>query len=118
MQTVERTIAAEIDSLEEVFHFRQPDDVRAYLTANPDLLPLVREAAAQLRAFLPGDGRLVLEVLWDVDDEDDPGELFALFLTTLEPDAVRPALNRLTWDWLVQARRPAVGRFNVNVEYH
>lgn len=91
--------------------------MRAYLTANPDLLPLVREAAAKLRASLPGEGKLALDVVADPGDETDPGELFALFQTGLTPAAIRPAFNRLTEEWFVAAGRPAGLRFNIDLEY-
>lgn len=106
-----------IDALEDSYRFRQPNEVRAFLAANPDLLDLLDEAAAKIREFMPIDEPIVLEMLWDPEDEDDLGELFAIVTTNLAPQAVRPLLARLGHEWLNAAGRFAAGRFNVDVEY-
>jgi hypothetical protein len=113
MQADVLSIEEQIDELEKVYAFREPAEVRAYLMANPDLLPLVREAATKLGTSLPGDGRLVLDVVVDPGDETDPGELFAVYQSTLPPSIMRPALNRLIREWLVPVGRSSVGRFNI-----
>jgi len=117
MQADVLSVEAQIDELGTAYEFRAPDEIRAYLMANPDLLPLVREAATKLRTSLPGDGTLALDVVVDPGDETDPGELFAVYRTTLEPAAIRPAFNRLTREWLVPTGPASVGRFNINIEY-
>lgn len=110
-------IAAAIDALERVYEFREPGEVRAFLAEHPDLLPLVVEAAAKIPEFLPSDLGIALDVVWEPEDEDDGGELFALVPTELAPEDVRSRLALLDREWLIEAGRFAAGRFNVNVEY-
>lgn len=111
------TLDRDSPDLEALYEFREPAEVASYLAANPDLLPLLVEAAAKLREAIPGGRHLVLYVLQDPECESDPGELFAIIQTPLDPDIVQPAMHRLIRQWLIHARRPAIGRFNVAVEY-
>ena len=108
---------ATINDLEAIYQFREPDDVRAFLAHHPDLLDLLVEGASKIPEFLPSDEPIALEVLRDPEDEADDGELFAIVLTRQEPEDVRPRLNRLDREWLIDAGRPHAGRFNVAVEY-
>lgn len=110
-------VAAAIDAIERVFELRQPEEVRAYLAGNPDLLGLVGEAASEIPEFLPPSGSIILEMLWDPEDEEDAGELFAVVPTDLGWEAVRPRMDRLLREWLIDAGRFAAGRFNVGVEF-
>lgn len=109
-----------IDALEGRYEFREPDEVRAYLAQHSDLLGLLDEAAAKIPVFLPPDGRLVLEMVWDPEDEDedDDGELFAMVPTRIGWQQDRPGYDRLLREWLVPAVRFAAGRFNVGIEDH
>jgi hypothetical protein len=91
--------------------------VRAFLADHPDLLDLLVEASETIVRFLPTDGPLALDVIWDPEDEDDEGELFAVVPTFSEPEEVRPRRTRLVEQWLLDAFRRADGRFNVHVEY-
>lgn len=110
-------VRATIDALEGPFVLRQADEVQAYLADNPDLLPLLMEASSKIPEFLPPDGPIVLEILWDPEDEDDGGELFAVVPTDLGWEEVRPRMDRLLRDWLIEAGRFTAGRFNVDVEF-
>ncbi len=110
-------VQSRIAEIERRYELREPEDVRAYLADNPDLLDLVDEASAKLPEFLPPSGPIVLEVVWDPDDEEDEGELFALVPTRLGWQDVLPCLNRLLREWLIDAGRFAAGRFNVDVEF-
>jgi hypothetical protein len=111
--TPQQTIA----ELERRYRFREPEEVRAFLLAHPEVLDLVVEAAAKIPEFLPIDEGIELEVVRDPEDEHDPGELFAIVPTRLEPVDVRPRMHRLLREWLVDAGRPFGLLFNVGVEY-
>jgi hypothetical protein len=106
-----------IAAIERLYEFREPEEVRAFLAKNPDLIGLLVEAAAMIPEFLPPDGRIVLEVVWDPEDEEEDDELFALVPTKLEPEDVRPMMDRLRRTWLIPRARHAVGRFNVGPAY-
>ena len=109
-----------MQQIERLYEFREPEEVRAFFAKNPDLIDLVIEAAAKIPEFLPPDGQIVLEVVWDPDDDDDEGEndrLFAIAPTRLAWPDVRPRLGRLTREWLIPVARSSGGRFGVDIEY-
>ena len=106
-----------IGELESRYRFREPDKVRAFLLAHPEVLDLVVQAQAKIPEFLPADQPLELEVVRDPEDEHDDGELFAIVPTDLEPEDVRPRMRRFLREWLVDAGRPVGLLFNVGVEY-
>ena len=110
------TASEAIEAVERLYAFREPDEVRAFLAKNLDLIDLLVEAAEKIPEFLSPDGRIVLDVLWDRDEVDDD-ELFALVPTRLRWEEVRPLMERLDRTWLIEAGRFAAGRFNVDVEY-
>lgn len=108
-----------IDAIERLYEFREPDEVRMYLTKNPDLLDLLNEAAVKIPEFLPPDGPIVLEVVWDPEDEEgEDDELFALVPTKLEPEDVRPMMDRMRREWLIGTPGRRASRFNVGPRYH
>lgn len=69
------------------------------LHKNPDLAPLVSEAADQLMRFIP-DGRLILEMLPDADYGDSE-QLFLGVRTRLQGDEALEALRRFDQEWWV-----------------
>jgi hypothetical protein len=108
-----------IQQIERLYEFREPEAVRAFLAKNPDLIDLLVEAAVKIPEFLPPDGRIVLEVVWDPEDEDEEDdELFALVPTRMPWEEVLPRYRRLVREWLVPTARFAIGRFNVGPECH
>lgn len=106
-----------IAALETTFRFRDRDAVVAYLAANPDLIDLLWDAAAQIPRFIEPAEPIILEFFADPEDEADPGEIFALVPTSNDWDTVQPRLDRLDREWLIDAGRFAAGRFNVDVEF-
>ena len=107
-----------IQQLERLYEFREPEEVRAFLAKNPDLVNLVIEAAAKIPEFLPPDGRIVLEVVPDLEDEEGEGdELFALVPTRMPWKEVWPRYHRLEREWLIFSPGRITGRFNVGPEY-
>lgn len=115
--TVETATRGAIDALRRASELREPDQVCEYLATHPDLLDLLDEAAMKSPTFLPPDGRIMLEMLRDPEDEGDAGEPFAIIPTRLRREEVWPRLDRLDRVWLVAAGRYAAGRFDVDVEY-
>jgi len=116
MQTLERTTEQQIDDLEAVYRFRQPEEVRAYLAANPDLLHLLREAAATIPAFVTPTGALELEVFQNPEAEDDTA-IVPIVPVDRDGPSVLPAMDRLLREWQIDAARFAAGRFVVRHEY-
>ena len=115
--TVAPGVADMIADVEKLYAVRDRDEVRALLIAQPDMVPLVVEAASKIRALL-GEGRsLALDVLHDADDDTTPGELFAVVPTALTPEEALPRMARFRREWLNDAARRGKGRFIVVLEY-
>ena len=108
---------ATIADLEAIYQFREPDAVRSFLAAHPEILDVVIEAASKIPEFLPVEEPPVLELVRDHDDEDDDGDLFAVVSTRLEPEDLRPRMAEFRTAWLVDAVCRAQGRFNVGILY-
>jgi len=106
-----------IGTLEDRYQFREPDAVRAFLVAHPEVINLALQASSKIPELLPVDEGLALEVSREPEDVDDPGQLFAIVPTCLDPGDVRPYMDRLLDEWLVTAGRPVGLLFNVDVEY-
>jgi hypothetical protein len=117
MRATERAVSETIDMLGELYRFREPDEVRAYLARNPDLLDLLVEGAGKIPTFLPGEEPIILEVVVDPEDESDAGGLVAIVRTTFNVKDVRTHMDRLLREWLISAGQQTFGRFGVGVEY-
>lgn len=112
------TDSATIEDLEKLYRFRDRDEARSYLSQNSDLLNAVAEAATVIPRYLPGDQPIELDVVRDLDEDQQEGDLFAIVVTNREPDEMRPLLGRLRREWLVPSVQRFDGRFNVGLEYH
>jgi transcriptional regulator with XRE-family HTH domain len=89
------------------------DDVGRMLEAEPDLVPLINEAAEQLLIFIP-DARLSLKHLVD-PDWDEGEELLLSARTDLDADAALEALNRFDLEWWFPNGRRAGGLLIVDL---
>jgi transcriptional regulator with XRE-family HTH domain len=89
------------------------DDVGRMLQAEPDLAPLINEAAEQLLVFIP-DARLSLKHLVD-PDWDEGEELLLSVSTDLEVDEALEALNRFDQEWWFANGRRARGLLIVDL---
>lgn len=88
----------------------------------PQVIPVLLEAARGIpRYFTPPTvgprPALVLEVVFDPEDEDDPGELFALIETRLKPEIALPLLDRFDDEWWLPISRDVGGLLNFAIEY-
>ena len=106
-----------IDDVEWLYAVPDWDGVRAFLLANPDVVPLVVEAAAEVRARWPEERSLALDILHDAEDETAAGELYAVVPTVLPPEEALPRMARFRQEWLNDAARRGKGRFNVVLAY-
>ena len=66
---------------------------------------------------IPTNERLVLDVTWDPEDEDDEGMLFAVVTTRVAPEDTEPYRADLERTWFLDAFRRAGGWFNVYLAY-
>lgn len=80
-------------------------------------MPILFEASERLAEFVPSERRTVQELVRNPEDEEGEGTLFAVTQTALGWDEIRPQLERLRWEWLIDASRRVGGRTNVDVDY-
>jgi len=106
-----------IASVEECYLLREPEQVRSFLAAHPEVLDLVIEAAVKIPEFLPVDRPVELRLIRDLDDGDVGGDLSAIVSTRREPGEVEPLIERLDRGWLIPAVQGDGLRFNVGIEY-
>ena len=91
-------------SLDERITVVDEEDVRRLLSSEPDLLPLVNEAAEQLSRFIP-DASLRLEYVVD-PEYGEPEQLFLGAWTNLDMNEALKARRRFDQEWGVpNARR-------------
>jgi transcriptional regulator with XRE-family HTH domain len=90
-----------------------PDDVARMLRAEPDLLPLVNEAAEQLFRFLP-ESRLLLEYVVD-PEYGEPEQLFLSVSMDHDVQAATDALDRFDRAWGIPNARRSRGLLIVDL---
>jgi len=112
-----RDQAAVIDRLEQEHPFREGDEVRSLLLADPELLAVVVETLERIPDYFASERPVWLEVLRDHEDEEGAPELFAVVATRLKPKEALSRLAEFRQAWLVEAVRRSGGRFNVALEY-
>lgn len=110
------TIEPAIQSLEQLYIFRRPEEVSEFLEAHPFLVPLLEEARGQIAQYFGPSSEVVLEVVTDPEAENDR-ELFALVQTTLSADEALPGLDRLDQEWWLDASDQAHCLLNIDVEF-
>jgi transcriptional regulator with XRE-family HTH domain len=89
-------------------------DVQRMLQAEPELVPLIREAADQLSERFP-DARFRLEYRVD-PDYGEPEELFLGAITHMNVTEALEALRRFDREWLAHNDRRARGLLLVDVD--
>jgi transcriptional regulator with XRE-family HTH domain len=96
------------------------EDVTRLLHAEPDLVPLINEAAGQLSRYLP-DARLRLRHMFEPEGEEEELILAALadYGVDIDPkkvDEAMGALDRFDQDWWFANGRRANGLLIVTIE--
>jgi transcriptional regulator with XRE-family HTH domain len=89
------------------------EEVSRFLQAEPDLLPLINEAAEQLAGYVP-DAHLRLDHLVDPEGEDE--QLFLGATTGLPVDESLEMLRRFDQEWWIHNVRRAHGRLIIDVD--
>ena len=102
-------------NIEQLYIFRRPDEVTAFLATHPFLAPLLLEAHGKIVEYF-GPSEIILEVITDPEAIDDH-ELFALIRVNLSADEALVRLDRLDAGWWLDVSRRGKGKFNIHVEF-
>lgn len=100
--------------LEQLYQFRNCDEVKDYLRRHDYVVSVLLEAPERIKSYFGRDAQVALEVITYPDDGDR--KLFA-FILTLPP--VEQALNlrdQLDEEWWLEASERAQGQLILDVE--
>ena len=113
------TIASpqDYERISDLYQFRGPEVEQVLPHEPPEMLALLREAAAQIKIWFGQDTQTVLEFAYDMDDEESPGQFYGWVQTPLEPEQIRSTMGGFIQHWLLSAWQRSDGRFNVGLEY-
>lgn len=112
------TVATDvIEQIAERYRFRGDGVPEALNEAGPEVAALLLEAADQIAAYFGPEPPLILEFFIYLDEDDEPGKLYALIQTTREPAQAEPLMDRWLREWWLGEWRRARGRLNFGLEY-
>ena len=105
----------QILKLKDLCTFRNPENVRTFLSGYPHVVTLVSEALAKIPSYFP-ESRTFLEVT--VDPEGDRNEELVLSIkTALDPSEALNRLDRFDDHWWLGAVPHANGKLCINLEF-
>jgi hypothetical protein len=103
------------DLVGQVYVFRDPVNVHAFLDCYPFLVPLLLEAAPHLEHYFPGQN-IFLEVVND-PESTDTSQLVAIVVETTSPEEAFDRLEQFDQAWWVGAVRRAKGKLCIDVAF-
>jgi hypothetical protein len=103
-------------TLEKLYFFRRPSEVKEFLEASPFLKPLLVEAYERIGNCFGPKPEVVLEVVTDPEADDDR-QLFAFIQTSLPSEQALDKLDRLDDDWWLDAADRSEGKLCLHVEF-
>ncbi len=105
----------DIQYIEELYVFRNLDEVRSFLGKFPAVVPILADAYVKIGNYFPSS-QLFLEV-FKAPELDDDEHLFILIATNFTPDEALKKLSELDDDWWLGAMYSVEGRVSINVEF-
>ena len=92
-----RKIGEEINSLQEIYTFLNPEKVKTFLRRHEELIPVLFEAPEHINRIFGQNPPLYLELLEDPEDNEEC--LFLIIGTNRNPKEVVELLERLYEKW-------------------
>lgn len=110
------TIGPLLQSLEQVYTFRRPQEVSEFLDAHPFLAPVLIEARGRIEDYFGLQTHVAIEV---VSDPEVHGlvEMFGYILTSLTPEEAGNRLEQFDREWFLLQVHRAKGLLNFDVEF-
>ncbi len=102
-------------SIENLYIFREANEVTSFLEENPFLIPLLQEARMHIKRYFPASD-VVLEVVTDPEIMGEK-DLVAFIVVELDVDEACDTLDRLDDEWWLDASDRAQGQFHIALEY-
>jgi hypothetical protein len=114
MSSVVSASSGPVETVENLYEIRRPEEVRLFLGEHPFLLPLLEEAHARIQERFP-TSRVFLQVLNDPEAAAN-SHLIAFVATDDDPAAAFRKLQDLDANWWLTAMDRAEGKFHINLE--
>ncbi len=106
-------ITEALDEIEGLYTVEGRAEVLAFLQAHPGLVPLLLEAAPQLRAYF-SDARLSIERI--VDPEEPREQIFVAVASGLPVNQATDRLREFDYGWWLANGPRAQGKLCIDVE--
>jgi len=98
------------------YTFRDPVEVEAFLRANPELIPLLVEAAGIVPRYFGEDSALALEVFVDPEGHPEHKDLYALVGVAGSVSEKQSRLRRFDHEWWLDRAPSSPGVLVFDVE--
>lgn len=108
--TLDRT---EIESLEKLYSFKEPQAVYNFLESYPFLVPLLQEAQVEIRKHFP-NSRLFLKYVTDPEISNPELAIYITRPENMDVEERIDLLERLDDDWWLDAEPRSQGKMFIN----
>jgi len=105
----------EIESLEKLYSFKEPQAVYNFLESNPFLVPLLQEAHGEIRKHFP-NSRLFLKYVTDPEIYNPKLAIYISRPENMDVEERIDLLERLDDDWWLDAEPRSQGKMFINFE--
>ncbi|HED03519.1 MAG TPA: hypothetical protein ENI60_01985 [Candidatus Fraserbacteria bacterium] len=105
-----------LEQLATSYQIENPPEVEAFLKDYSFLIPLLREAAPQVRLIFGTDVRLTLQVVHDPEVAGE-SELTIYICTNLPVDEAMDKLSRLDEEWFLDQLHCTHGKLNLDIQF-
>jgi len=102
-------------NIENLYLFRDANEVRSFLEENPFLIPLLQEAHIHIKEYFP-DSDVVLEVVTDPEIMGEK-ELVASIVVEQNVEEACETLDRLDEEWWLDTLDTAQGQLHIGLEF-
>jgi len=102
-----------IDYIENIYIFKNPEEIKMFLMSNDDLIQILLDAREHIQRVF-GQVPIYLELHHDPEEEWD--ELFIVIKTNYSPEKAVEFENKLFEEWFIEIISKVSGRLNFTEE--
>ena len=88
-----------LEEVRDVFAVGDDMETIQWLASRPDIASALLASRPAVEDIFGGETRVVLELVHDPEAEKDPGSVFALIQTSLDPAEARPLMDSFRHRW-------------------
>jgi hypothetical protein len=94
---------ATLRNVRAVFTIEHDMEIMRWLKARPDIASALLASRPMIEDVFGAETKVALELVHDLEAESDPGSLFTLIQTGLEPSRARPLMAKFRNRWWASA---------------